>query len=424
MSGRRPTRKPTKGDQLELRLARLLFVEGSFVRRSVDLRAEFGSEFTVTDIDVFALRFCSDLSTQLLIAECKSGLSRKASRAADRLLWGRGLQDLLGADRHLVVTAKGVGASTRALASRLGSGVLDETDIERREQILGIDAASPYGSHDPVLFSGQIQLYDAIKGQEDLKRAWRFVHSEGWLAEPVAALKRALGACQLLSRRYGEDTTEPEEAAISWLLWQAVLVFTVALVRIAGERYRQSDELFEPWLTDRLSGGDVPAAVLARLSKDVDEYLLQLLGRLGASPADQVSALGMLTPEPPRYTGPLLELVRRFAAEPAIASTVPRLLDWRIAECALNQPLHAPWAPADPSAERLLRLVAAFLRGQGPVRTQLLAPLGSNGTSNGSVTTDSPEAGAPLASGSADPADQLPLGPEKAPNTERDSRGE
>lgn len=68
-------------------------------------------------------------------------------------------------------------------------------------------------------------------------------------------------------------------------------MFTVALVRIAGERYRQPDELFEPGLIERLSGGDVPAAVLERLSKDVDEYLLQLLGRLGASPADQVSAL-------------------------------------------------------------------------------------------------------------------------------------
>ena len=417
-------RKPTKGDLLELRLARLLFVEGSFVRRSVDLRTEFRGEFTVTDIDVFALRFLPDLSTQLLIAECKSGLSRNAHRAADRLLWGRGVQDLLRADRHLVVTAKRVGADTRALASRLGSGVLDETDIERREQTMGIDAGAPYGSHDPRLFSLEAQFYGALKGDEELKRAWQFVRSEGWLAEPVAALKRALGACKLLSRRNGEDTTELEEAAIRWLLWQATLVFTVALVRIAGERYRQPDELFEPWLIDHLSGGDVPAAVLERLSKDVDEYLLQLLGRLGASPADQVGALGVLVPQPPRYTGPLIELVRRFAAEPAIASAVPQLLDWRIAEAALDQPLHASWAPANASAERLLRLIAAFLRGQGSVRPQLLAPLGTNGVGNGPVTTESPESGVPFASGSDDPAGQLEMGPAQGIQRKRSNRGD
>jgi hypothetical protein len=416
-------RKPTKGDLLELRLARLLFAEGSFVRRSVDLRTEFGSEFTVTDIDVYALRFSPDLSNQLLIAECKSGLSRNAPRAADRLLWGRGVQDLLGADRHLVVTARGVGADTRALASRLGSGVLNETDIERREQTLAIDGATPYGSHDPALFGLQAHFYDAIKGHEDLKRAWRFVHSEGWLAEPVAALKRALGACQLLSRRYGEDTTEAEEAAIGWLLWQAVLVFTVALVRIAGERYRQPDEIFGPWLIDQLSGGDVPAAVLERLSKDVDEYLLQLLGRLGASPAEQVSALGVLAPQPPRYADPLMELVRRFAAEPAAASSVPRLLDWRVAETALNERLHAPWAPVDRSAERLLRLVGAFLRGQGSVRALLLGPLDNNGASNESVTTNvREEVPEEATSGSFDASGQLELDPPKqeASDTKRE----
>src|SRR5262249_10924970 len=154
-------------------------------------------------------------------------------------------------------------------------------------------AASPYGAHDPDLYTLQSGLYDAIKSREDLKRAWRFVQSEGWLADPVAALKRALGACQLLSRRFSEGTTEAEEPAIGWMLGQAAFVFTVALVRVAGERYRHPDELFEPWLVDQLSGGDVPAGVLERLSKDVDEYLLQLLSRHGASPADQVSALGV-----------------------------------------------------------------------------------------------------------------------------------
>jgi len=74
-----PTYKPTKGELLELRLARLLFAEGAFVRRSVDLRAEFGTDFTVTDLDVLSVRFNADLSMHRSIGECKSGVARSAA---------------------------------------------------------------------------------------------------------------------------------------------------------------------------------------------------------------------------------------------------------------------------------------------------------------------------------------------------------
>lgn len=364
-------RKPDKGELLELRLARLLFAEGAFVRRSVDLRVEFGAEFTVTDIDVMAMTFLDDLAVRTLLAECKSGLSKNAPRAADRLLWGRGLRDLLEADGHAVVTAREVGPDARTLAKRLGSDVLDERDIARREAVLGLDNASSYGSHDPSLLMLQKEFYAAIKVHDELKRAWQFVHSEGWLTDPVTALKRALGACQLLSRKYGEDTTEQESAAIGWLFWQAALVFSVSVVRVAGVAYRQPEELFTSWFLGELAGGTVPVRELERMSRDVDEYVMNLLAQLGATPAQQIDALGFLAPKPPRYAEPLLELVKRFAAEPQAAAALPRVLDWRIAEAALGG------SPSFGAADtlRLFRLVAAFLRGQGRVRPELLEPL-------------------------------------------------
>jgi hypothetical protein len=365
-------RRPDKGQMLELRLARLLFAEGAFVRRSVDLRVEFGAEFTVTDIDVMALTFQKDLAVRTVIAECKSGLSKNAPKAADRLLWGRGLRDLLQADGHVVVTAKQVGADARTLAGRLGSDVLDERDISRREAVRGLDENSPYGSHDPELLMVQKDYYNAIRRDEDLKRAWQFVHSEGWLADPVIALKRALGACQLLSRKYGEDTTDQELAAIVWLFWQSVLVFTVAAVKIAGLSYRRPEDLFQEWFLKELSGGVVPARELDRMSRDVDEYVLNLLRTVGATPAQQVDALGFLAPRPPRYAESLVEMIRRLAAAPAIAAELPRVLDYRIAMVSLGVD------PGDDNrrpVSRLIRLIASFLRGQGRVRAELLEPL-------------------------------------------------
>lgn len=369
-------RKPDTGELLELRLARLLFAEGAFVRRSVDLRVMFGQEFTVTDIDVLALTFLSDLGERREIAECKSGLSNKAARAADRLLWGRGLRELLDVDRHLVVTSRPAGSDVRSLADRLGGDVLDEQDITRREGVLSITPDSPYGSHDPALLLRSKDHARAIKADEELKRAWRFVHAEGWLATPVAALKRGLGACQLLSRRANRDTTPEEDAAVAWLVQQATLVVCVSAVRIAAIAHRRPPEVFAAWLENELSSGAVPARELDRISRDVDDYVMTLLTRAGVRPSERVDALGFLTPHPPRYASALAELVARLAAQPDVAALLPRLLDWRIASAATSGLPAVAWAPADgDEPARLLRLLAAFVRTHGRVPDAVLDPI-------------------------------------------------
>jgi len=367
-----PTYKPTKGELLELRLARLLFAEGAFVRRSVDLRAEFGTDFTVTDLDVLSVRFNADLSMHRSIGECKSGVARSAAKASDRLLWGRGLRELIRADSHIVVTTRKIDAEVRLLAERLGGEVLDERDLQRRERLLKLDSTVDYGSHDPALLSTVRDYYATLRRDDGLKRAWRFALSDGWLMEPVAAIKRSLGASQLLSRHHGQDTTDAELRAIEWLLWQSGLVFSVALVQLAGEAYRRPPELFEPWFMERMAGGRVPTEEMERISRDVDEYIVALLAKLGASPAQQVGALGALAPEPPHYAEPLLEVVRRLAGEPAATAALPRMLDWRIAEYALGRQLDP--APDHEDASRLLRMVAAFLRGQARIPAHLLGP--------------------------------------------------
>ncbi len=44
-------RAVNKADAHELRIARLLYAEGSFVRRAIDLNLRFCEDLTVTDLD-------------------------------------------------------------------------------------------------------------------------------------------------------------------------------------------------------------------------------------------------------------------------------------------------------------------------------------------------------------------------------------
>src|SRR4051812_34963255 len=138
-------RAVTKGDTYELRMARLLFVEGAFVRRAIDLNMRFGEDLTVTDPDILALTFSMDFRVSLTIGESKSGQGRKGSKFADRLLWLRGLQNLVGADFAFIATAKRASDRVRGLAERLDVQVIDEQDLIHRERINNLDENSPWG---------------------------------------------------------------------------------------------------------------------------------------------------------------------------------------------------------------------------------------------------------------------------------------
>lgn len=397
----------TKGQRFEARLARLLFAEGFLVRRGVDLRVHFGEEFTVTDLDIFAIRFSSDLSVETTSGECKSGTGRSAPKAIDRLLWGHGVQALVGTDKQFVAVTKPTSDRTRRLAADLGLELLDERDISHREELRGLDSESPFGSHDVSLLPLESSVPAGLSKVPELKRVHRFVASEFWLMDPVAGIKKALGACRLLARTWHADLPEPERKWLEWLASQAVLTVVTALVRLAGESYRQPEAVFERHLVERLAEGVAPYHVLEEISREADRYLMGVLRDVGASPAQQVEILGALNPRPPSYAEPLVEVVQRIAREPDVARDLPRLLDWRIGTAEVREIYPEPFDLEQArGGARLLRLVRTFLAGQ----TRM--PAGLLGLLNGDPAVGESKDTSPYI-GSSTPFESALFGPEQ-----------
>lgn len=366
----------TKGDRYEMRIARLLFWEGAFVRRAINLNVHFGEDFTVTDIDVLALRFGRDLEQRTTIGEAKTTEARNAPKATDRLLWGGGLRALVGADDNFVATTKAATERVRRLATQLGAQLIDERDVAHRESLLGIDEKTPWGPHDPALLVAQRSVYDTVKRDRDLKRVYWFVRSDFWFSDPVRGLKRALGACRLLATRISGQLPDSERQAVRWLAHQAAVTVVVATVRIAAASYRQPPAVARTRLSEQLSEGLADYHTLVELSRTVDRYMMAVLREAKVDPGSVVGALGVLSPEAPPYTEPLLEVVERLAAEPAASSQLPRLLDWRIAEVALERELGELPAPTlevvNGDADRLLRTIGTFLTGQTKLPRELV----------------------------------------------------
>ena len=401
---------PSKGELYECRVARLLHHEGAFVRRAVDLQLHFGEPFTVTDVDVLALTFLPSLRRQVTVGECKTTEARNAPSAADRLLWGSGVRRLVpGADRHFVAVVRPASDKVRALARQLGAGVMDERDLSRREQLLGLDPDDLSGPHDPAHLEREKQVYAVVKRDDELKRVWGFVRADFWFSDAVYGLKRALGALRLLARRWHPELPAAEAETVRWLVEEGTAAVVISLTELAGECYRQPHDVFERNITKRLSEGQVPFDVMQQVSKDVDRYLLAVLEEEGIDPAKAVGRLGALDPSPPPYTEPLLEVLERLAETPRYSVDLGRMLDERISSRRGSPvPTDASRIPQAEHASLRLETVATFLKAQVRLPDELIVSLMERHNqarpSNDSSGTDSVPADTNQDGGSSEPA--------------------
>ncbi len=177
--------------------AKALWIPGTVTTLERDRNQLAAPEGAQRELILLVFRFAPELDLHLAIGESKSGQGKKGPKAADRLLWIHGVQDLVGADSAFVATTRRASDRLRGLAAKLGVSLLDERDLPHRERIQGLDEKSYWGPHDPDLLARQREIYDAIKDDDELKRVYWFLRSEFWLVSPTVALKRGFGAEEL-----------------------------------------------------------------------------------------------------------------------------------------------------------------------------------------------------------------------------------
>ncbi|MGE0026759.1 MAG: hypothetical protein AB7O78_03125 [Thermoleophilia bacterium] len=387
-------------------MARLLVAEGAFVRRRVDLQRNWGDRFTITDIDLYVLRFTQPLLVRLSVGECKTTEAKSAPGIPDRLLWVAGVQRLVRADAAFVAVHRPVNARMRRMAEELECRIVDDRDLSRREALLGIGAEGPPFSHDARLVDLEHAARKDAKREPDLDRVYWFLRSEFWFLTPVSGLKRSLGAIRLLSRQWSPDLPNPRRQCVEWLTFHSIVACVVSLVRVAGEAYRTPEDTFTERFYEQLSEGKADYAAMAEISQLVDVYVTQILTEAGLRPGQVLDALGAFAPKPPTYAEPLGEVVLRLAGAPFAAGRLPQYVDELVARELLSVEEHAQDGIGDDVPSRLFRLVLAFLKGQIGLPDQLAAQLQPSGESKpteakptpadsgraGSVPVQAPEA--------------------------------
>jgi len=355
---------------MEMRVARLWFWEGYYSRSGINLKRHYHPEpLLVTDLDLLAYDFGPSLQVNKTIGEVKTGTGRSAPKPLDRIIWLRGLKELVGVDHAELVSSNAPSPRARSLARSIGVIAQSQADIERRERLAEVARVEEAGSHGTRAFRERTWVHKYCGSQRFLERAFWFLRSEVWFHDETTACKRLLGLYRQLASRWAPDIEDGDSRALRWLLAETVSVFTLNTVAVASEALRSAPDLLSTELGERLSSGLASAQVLRRIAADVDKYLSGLLRAANTPTSFTLDAMGALHPEAPAWTQQFVDLVSRVALYSESARRLPRQVDllaherivWRR---DIKSVPRDRVALADPEAGRLIRLVAAFLRSQ------------------------------------------------------------
>lgn len=389
----------SRGDELEVRVAQLWFWEGYFARRGIDLRRHYHPEpLVVTDLDLLAYHFSPMLEWSKTIGESKSGTGKNAPKPLDRVVWLRGLRELIGANAAELTSTNPPSARARELARTLGVRAQSDKDVERREKEIDVALVDDVGAHGRQAFIDAKWVHAHCGKDRDLERAYWFLRSEVWFLDELTAAKRLIGLYRQLSSRWVGEIEDADARALRWLLAETVSVFTLNTVAVSASVLVEDETLFSARVEERLSAGVASADALRRISADVDKYVAGLLVAAKAPASVRAEALGALHPRAPDWTEQYIDLLRRVASSPAAARELPRRVDVVAFERLVRRRHVADHVAKrlgleDADTGRLIRLIAAFLRSQAGhvavVDKALTAPLASSQPDDGSAEQSS-----------------------------------
>jgi hypothetical protein len=253
-------------------------------------------------------------------------------------------------------------------------------DLEVRESRLAIGQVGNSGSHG----TDMPELMDAFRvgagADPEIERAYWYFRSDAWLCDPYAAVRGSISAVHLLSTKWAGGVEDPCQAALRFVLTEAVLQFIFGVTGLAREAIRMNDRDFAAVLIEKFTYGEIAAQSAIKTASAVDKYVAGLLQAHGVAADKIVAAMGAFEPSAPPYVESLIEVVRRTVNEELAARNALRFADFYLYEKVVRRrrPSENLIAHLDmgdtQTVLRLCRVFMKFLAGHAGLPGEFLDP--------------------------------------------------
>lgn len=318
-----------KGIIAEYRIARLVFHNNYFARRSIPLRNYFYPDaLDITDIDVLGIRYNMDFTATKIVADCKSGLSSRSSdnKPANRILWVSGLKKFLNCDIAYFYKPN-INQIMKDFALKNEVIPIDDTKLDELERKTGIKDVW-HGSYDINIYDIISRYYMQIKKIKDLKNLYWFLRIEFWTLPCNLQIKRCINYIERFFKKH--NLTKYEE----YLLIELYILSSVALLNICKDTYPYTDHERELWIVNKMIEGVGTI--------DQQEKILLLMKEICETKIKEVTSQNVpiyidgYRSQPPDYTEDLIRLIDRINDKAEYSIEIPRFLDFYMYEYILS----------------------------------------------------------------------------------------
>lgn len=255
----------------------------------------------LTDADVLGFRFSPSGGVSRLLIDCKTA----SGRAVDRVLWVRGLQDVLHLE-ELYLFKKKIPESARWLAHELKVNCIDETEIHELDSRLGLSRLKgPY--FDGAGYESIETLLRFPKGSE-YRTLVQFLTTGIWALKPARSVLTLLnlGQQNQLYRKL-----RPDDRAHVCIVLLATRALAISLGLLISELNVLDVLRIETRLREELHGGAESLAQKVRFA----EAIHRLTGEAESEQAIDHKEFPLLLEEVNRL------LIRRYALNDAVRIT-------------------------------------------------------------------------------------------------------
>lgn len=294
----------------------------------------------LTDADVFGFRFSASGGVSRLLIDCKTA----SGRAVDRVLWVRGLQDVLHLE-ELYLFKKKIPESARWLAHELKVNCIDDSELHELDARLGLSRLKgPY--FDGTGYDSIDALLTFPKGSEYRDLA-QFLTTTLWTLKPS---HRVLTLLNLGQQNQLHRKLRPDDRAHIGLILLATRSLAISLGLLISELNVLDVLKIEERLREELHGGAESLAQKVRFA----DAIYRLTGEVDSEQAIDHKGFPLLLEEVNRL------LIRRYALNDAIRITDLAL--HYFAAGAGSLPRHLSGSDSNLSAKMASDMLALFVR--------------------------------------------------------------
>ena len=314
--------------ELKLRLMRLFWYNGFFVRRNINLfRYEAGKKTDqYTDIDVVCIKYDQSFNKKIEICDCKSGSTAKT---AERIFWLSGVMKYFGASKGYFARSKMVESKYNELANKLEITPMSEKQLISLEKLYNVNSKPFLGSFNNNKDFLMNETATFVELKNALYPVYEYISYKYW-KDSVQQQIISLIDCGIQI-----NNSKLNDESKLFLCMYSITLLTNSILELSQYLLQIPEEEQENIIKEKILGGKLESYERINLLTKFYNFMKKEI-QIRYKSRYPISKSDFLSQFYPPYMKHLIDLIQRISSNPNVSISAPRLLDILTYELVLN----------------------------------------------------------------------------------------